>query len=117
MRPQAARRGLTVRLLGFLPPDELAAAYNAATCLVHACAVETFGLAIAEAMACGRPVVAVGGAALPEVLGDTGGLTPDDPEQFVLALAELLADPPRRVALGNAAPARAVKLLDRKSVV
>ena len=115
MRDQAARRGLTVRLLGFLPPDELAAAYNAATCLVHACAVETFGLAIAEAMACGRPVVAVGGAALPEVLGDTGVLTPDDPEQFVLALAELLADPPRRVALGNAARARAVKLfaLDR----
>ncbi|OLB17272.1 MAG: hypothetical protein AUH12_04800 [Gemmatimonadetes bacterium 13_2_20CM_69_8] len=39
----------------------------------------------------------------------------DDPEQFVLALAELLADPPRRVALGNAARARAVKLfaLDR----
>src|SRR2546425_9780149 len=94
IRDQAARRGLTVRLLGFLPPDELAAAYNAATCLVHACAVETFGLAIAEAMACGRPVVAVGGGGLPEGLGGTGGLPPPHPQQFVLGPPRPLAHPP-----------------------
>jgi len=110
IRDQAARLGLDVRLVGFLPPAELAAAYNAATCVVHACTVETFGLALAEALACGRPVAAVAGAALEEVLGDTAVLTPDDPEQYVLALAELLADPPRRRALGDAARRRAVEL-------
>jgi len=78
--------------------------------VVHACPVETFGLALAEAMACGRPVVAVAGAALGEVLGDAGVLTSDDPEQYALALAELLADPPRRSALGSAARRRAIEL-------
>ncbi len=110
IRDQAARLGLDVRLLGFLAPVELATAYNAATCVVHACPVETFGLALAEAMACGRPVVAMTGAALAEVLGDAGVLTSDDPEQYALALAELLANPPRRSALGSAARRRAVEL-------
>jgi glycosyltransferase involved in cell wall biosynthesis len=114
IRDQAARLGLDVRLVGFLAPAELAAAYNAATCVVHACTVETFGLALAEALACGRPVVAVGGAgggsALAEVLGDAAVLTADEPEQYVLTLTELLADPPRRRALGEAARRRAVEL-------
>ncbi len=114
IRDRAARLGIDARLLGFLSPEELVGAYNAATCLAHACAVETFGLAIAEAMACGRAVVAAaagGGSALPEVLGDTGVLTPaDDPEAFAAALAQLVADPDRRQALGIAARQRAVRL-------
>ncbi len=64
VRAQAERLRLDVRFLGFLSPHELAAAYNAATCLVHTGDVETFGLAVAEAMACGRPVVAERRAAL-----------------------------------------------------
>src|SRR5438477_10885210 len=36
IRDQAARLGLDARLLGFLAPVELATAYNAATCVVHA---------------------------------------------------------------------------------
>ena len=114
IRDRAARLGIDARLLGFLSPEELVGAYNAATCLAHACAVETFGLAIAEAMACGRAVVAAaagGGSALPEVLGDTGVLTPaDDPGAFAAALAQLVADPDRRQALGIAARQRAVSL-------
>jgi phosphatidylinositol alpha-1,6-mannosyltransferase len=110
IRDQAARLRLDVRFLGQLPRDQVIAAYSAATCLVHACPVETFGLAVAEAMACGRPVVAVAGGALPEVLGEAGVLTPDDAEQYALALAELLADPPRQGALGAAARRRAVAL-------
>ena len=114
IRDQAAALRIDVRLLGFLSPEELVGAYNAAACLVHACAVETFGLAIAEAMACGRAVVAAaagGGSALPEVLGDTGVLTPaDDPGAFATALARLVADPDRGNALGIAARQRAVKL-------
>ena len=65
-------------------------------------------------MACGRAVIAAaagGGGALPEVLGNAGVLTPaDDPGAFATALANLLADPERRYALGIAARQRAVKL-------
>ena len=114
IRDQAAALRIDVRLLGFLSPEELVGAYNAAACLVHACAVETFGLAIAEAMACGRAVIAAaagGGGALPEVLGDAGVLTPaDDPGAFATALAHLLADPERGHALGIAARQRAERL-------
>src|SRR3989442_12108359 len=76
VRTQAAVLGLGVRLVGFLAADELRGAYNAATCLLHAGAVETFGLGVAEAMACGRPVVAVAAGTLPEVVGDAGLLAP-----------------------------------------
>lgn len=108
-RAQAARLGLDVRFLGFLAPLELRSAYNAATCVVHAGAVETFGLTVAEAMACGRPVAAVSSGGVPEVLGDTGVLAPsDDAAQFAAAVGALLGDPERRAALGAAARHRAV---------
>ena len=111
IRAQAERLRLDVRFLGFLSPDELSAAYNAATCLVHTGDVETFGLAVAEAMACGRPVVAVASGAVPEVLGGGGVLAPrDDPAAFARVLAELLADPERRAALGATGRRRAVEL-------
>jgi glycosyltransferase involved in cell wall biosynthesis len=107
---QAARRRLDVRLLGRLAAPDLAAAYDAATCLVHAGPYETFGLAVAEAMACGRPVVAVAGGALPEVLADAGVLAPpDDPGLFAQRLGDLLADPARQEALGARARRRALE--------
>src|SRR5256712_10477001 len=109
VRAQAERLRLDVRFLGFLSPHELAAAYNAATCLVHTGDVETFGLAVAEAMACGRPVVAVASGAGPEGLGQSGVLAPPhDPAAFAAAVRDLLADPGRAAAIGAAArgPAR-----------
>jgi glycosyltransferase involved in cell wall biosynthesis len=109
LREQAARERLDLRLVGFVTSRELAAAYNAATCVVHGCNVETFGLAVAEAMACGRPVVGVDGGAVPEVLGGTGMVAPaDDPASFARAVGELLADPQRCDALGAAARRRAL---------
>ena len=109
IRAQAERLGLEVRFVGFLAPHELCAAYNAATCVVHTGAVETFGLTVAEAMACGRPVAAVASGGVPEVLGDTGVLaSSDDPAGFAVALAALLDDAERRDALGAAARRRAV---------
>ena len=105
---QAERLRLEVRLLGVLDQAELAAAYNAATCFVHACHVETFGLTVAEAMACGRPVVTVRSGALPEVVGEAGLLVPpDDPAGFAGAVADLLAHPERAAVLGVAARRRA----------
>lgn len=48
-----------VRLLGQLPPVEVAAVIRQSHALVHASEVETFGLVLAEAACCGRTVLAV----------------------------------------------------------
>jgi glycosyltransferase involved in cell wall biosynthesis len=108
LKQRAATLHLDVRFLGLVPPELLPGAYTAASLLVHACEIETFGLSVLEAMACGRTVLAVDGGAVPEVLGDTGILSPaNDPEAFSARLRELWADPQHRAALGTAARRRA----------
>lgn len=69
---------------------------------------EGFGIAAAEAMAAGVPVVATSVGSLPEVVGDGGVLVPaDDPGALATALEVLLSDPERRRRLGEAARQRA----------
>jgi glycosyltransferase involved in cell wall biosynthesis len=110
LRAQAERLDVPVRFLGFLSHEEMAAAYNAATCVVHAGPVETFGRSVAEAMACARPVIAVSAGALTDVVGPAGVLVaPDNPAAFARAIEELLRDEPRRLTLGAAARARCVE--------
>ena len=114
LRARAAERGVNVRFLGQLDADQLVGAYSAAGCFVHAGAVETFGLSVLEAMACGQAVLGVHGGAVPEVLGQAGVIAPvDDPESFGRLLDALLADPARRADLGAAARRR---VLERFSV-
>ncbi|OLC07819.1 MAG: hypothetical protein AUH42_02870 [Gemmatimonadetes bacterium 13_1_40CM_70_11] len=114
LRAQAERLGLDLRILPRLPAADLVAAYNAATCVVHASPSEPFGLVVAEAMACGRPVVAVAGGGPEEVLGDAGVVTPpEEPAVFARHLQALLADPGRQAALGQAGRRR---VLERYSV-
>ena len=56
-----------VRFVPFQPdPDIVANYYRAADVYLHAARVETFSLTIAEAMACGIPVVATAVGAVPE---------------------------------------------------
>ncbi|MFJ8885889.1 glycosyltransferase [Streptomyces sp. NPDC102402] len=54
---------------------------------------ETFGLSALEALACGTPVVASSGSALPEVIGSAGLAAADTGQAFAAALRELLARP------------------------
>ena len=70
-----ALAGPNVRLLGAKPSEEAAAILGKARALVHA-AEEDFGLVMAEAQAAGRPVIAYGGGAAPEIIqdGQTGVL-------------------------------------------
>jgi glycosyltransferase involved in cell wall biosynthesis len=106
---EIARAGLgdAVRLLGFRPdvPRVIAGASVFAT----ASRTEGFGLAAAEAMAVGRPVVASRVEGLAEVVEDgrTGLLVPSgNAEAFALAIGALLADPARARAMGEAGRAR-----------
>jgi glycosyltransferase involved in cell wall biosynthesis len=110
LKQRAAELRLEVRFLGLVSPELLPGAYTAAIALVHACKIESFGLCVLEAMACGRAVLAVEAGAVPEVLGGAGVLSPpNDPEAFSARLCELLADPQHRAALGAAGRRRAEK--------
>ena len=93
--------------LGFVGPQAdprvLALYYQAADVSVHAATAETFGLAIAEALACGTPVVASDVGGIPEVIddGDTGFLVPPgDSTTMANRIAELLEDEGKRRRMG-----------------
>ena len=68
---------------------QLAQWLASADALVHAGSRETFGLVILEAMACGRPVVAVRAGAVPELLDERIGLLADPND--ALSLADAIA--------------------------
>lgn len=76
---------------------------------------EPFGLVIAEAMACGKPVVATGVGGIPEIVDDdvTGVLVPPaDADRLADALLALLGDDTRRLAMGRAGRERFLKQFD-----
>ena len=93
------------RGLGRLSDAELARVYNEAQVMVSPSLYEGFGLPAAEAMACGTPVVATTAGAFPEVIaaGETGVLVPPgDAAAIADAVAAMLANPDRRIAMGGA---------------
>ena len=66
---------------------------------------EGFSLPAIEAMACGVPLVATTGGALPEVVGDDGEtallVTPDDPEALAAGIRRILDDDALAARLGE----------------
>lgn len=92
--------------------EDMPAAYRALDVVVHASTrPEPFGLVIVEAMACGRPLVAVprGGAAELFVDGEHAvGVPPSDAGALAGALARLLGDPARATDMGRRARLRAL---------
>jgi glycosyltransferase involved in cell wall biosynthesis len=94
VRERMEQLGPDLRLLGPMPPDDLPALYNLATCLAHPAWYEGFGLTPLEAMACGAPVVASSASSLPEVVGDAGLLVdPADVGGWTGALERVCGDP------------------------
>jgi len=98
-----AELGLTkqVRLLG--RRDDVADVLASLDVLVSASRTESFGMAMAEASACGVPVVATATEGAREIVADglTGLIVPiGDAQALAAAVISLLQDGPRRLALG-----------------
>jgi len=101
-----------VHLLGARDHAELPCLYASADLVIGTSfANETFGMALAEASACARPVVATRFGGFPEVVrdGDTGLLVPPrDPRALADAMRALLHDRQRAQAMGTAGRAHVV---------
>jgi glycogen synthase len=112
-------RSLLPGALGFVPRAELERLYARAALAVSPSHREGFGVACAEAMAHGRPVVAsaVGGLRDLVLDGETGLLVPPgDPAALREAIERLLADAELRRRLGAAGRERVARLCDWERV-
>lgn len=118
LRRLAGDLGAPVRFLGRVPHDDLPDLYACADLYAMLCRnrwggleQEGFGIVFIEAAACGVPQIAgdSGGAAEAVDDGATGVVVgePDDPAIVAEAIASLLDDDERRLAMGVAARARA----------
>jgi len=103
----AGELGLNERVCftGFVPHEQLPALYQAADLFATGSTIETQGLVVLEAAACGLPVVAVDALALPEAVyhGVNGFLAPaGDEAALAQHLARLVADTDLRHRMGAA---------------
>ncbi|MCX7823814.1 MAG: glycosyltransferase family 4 protein [Syntrophobacterales bacterium] len=91
------KRGDKVRLLGYVPDEDLASLYSGALSLVYPSLYEGFGLPVVEAMACGCPVICSNTSSLPEVAGNAAILIdPYDSRALAEAIAAFLENKPLR---------------------
>jgi glycosyltransferase involved in cell wall biosynthesis len=93
LEARARAAGGHVRFAGRVPDAELAELRaGAAVALVPSRSAETFGLAAAEAMAAGVPVVAAATGALPELAGPGAVVAPGDARALAAALTRRWGD-------------------------
>jgi glycosyltransferase involved in cell wall biosynthesis len=93
LEARARAAGGDVRFAGRVPDAELAELrVGAAVALVPSRSAETFGLAAAEAMAAGVPVVAAATGALPELVGPGAVVAPGDARALAAALTRRWGD-------------------------
>jgi glycosyltransferase involved in cell wall biosynthesis len=116
----AWRQGLAdpgaVELLGHI--EDMVPFYRSLDILVMPSYSEGFGLAAAEAAACGVPVIAAEASSLPEIVlhNRTGLLVPPgQPDALAAALAVLLPDTERRRELGAAGRRHVLENFDQET--
>lgn len=97
-----------VRVLGFVPQEDVPALYRNARAFLFPSKYEGFGLPVLEAMNMGIPVVTSKRSSLPEVGQDAVlYVNPDDPEDIALAIRNILGNDMLRRTLSERSRERA----------
>jgi alpha-1,3-rhamnosyl/mannosyltransferase len=104
-----ARAGSRVKMLGYVPQQDLPSLYSAASATVYASLYEGFGYPVVESMACGTPVVTSDNSSLSEIARDAALLLrqPEDPSEIRSALERMSSDAGLRERLAQAGRERA----------
>ncbi|EGX56427.1 glycosyltransferase [Streptomyces zinciresistens K42] len=90
--------------------DDIKDAYAAGSVVMLSSISEGFPFTLIEAMSCGRATVSTDVGGVREAVGDTGLVVPPrDPAAMAAAALELLGDPARRGAMGEAARLRVIE--------
>lgn len=114
IRNDIARRGLGERiaLVGAVSHERLATLHRAADVFVLASRFEGYGMAYAEAIAYGLPVIGTSAGAIPETLPEDAAILvpPDDVAPLARALRRLIANEAERKRFAAAARAAAARL-------
>jgi glycosyltransferase involved in cell wall biosynthesis len=93
-----------ITVIPFLPHEQLPPIYSAATAFVLFSKVETFGMPLVEAMACGLPVIASDIPIHREIVQNAGPLvSPDDPDLLAEVLHKVLTNEEYRRLLAQSA--------------
>jgi glycosyltransferase involved in cell wall biosynthesis len=107
---ETALQAGTLRLLGYVPDDTLAALYARAAAFAFPSLYEGFGLPVLEAMAAGAPVIASATTAVGETAGDAALLVdPQDESAIAFAIAQVVDDAATAEWLRRAGFARAAQ--------
>lgn len=96
-----------VHFVGEVARKSLASFYDQADLFVLASYLEGYGMALAEALACGLPIVSTTAGAIPETVPEEAALLvpPGDPTALRKTLAEFMDQPKTRQRLARAARA------------
>jgi glycosyltransferase involved in cell wall biosynthesis len=99
-------------VLGVLPEDRLAALYTGADLFVLASRYEGYGMAFAEALGHGLPIIGTTGGAIPDTVPPDAGVLvePNDVKALARALRMLIENPKERGWLAAGARAAAATL-------
>jgi glycosyltransferase involved in cell wall biosynthesis len=121
VRYEIGRRGLKgrIELMGEWPPERLGEVYAASDAIVLPSFHEGYGMALAEAMAHGVPVISTTAGAIPETVPPSAGLLvpPGDAAALGAALRRFLEEAPLRARLAAGARKAGARLPDWRQAV
>src|SRR5262249_49070766 len=97
--------GQRIALVGPVGKDRLASLYASADAFLMASLYEGYGMVLAEAMACGLPIVCTSGGAAADTVPDAAGIkvAPGDESAFADAVGKVLRDLALRRRMADAA--------------